>query len=453
MNKFFCLLSLALFGLILQAQEISHKNVHLKGQLIDMGSNIVSMHYDGAAGFLGTSRDILIKTDSKGFFNITIPLKNPAYYTICRNTLYLTPGDNMTIKITQSNTEATFVGIGAEANNYMKYRLFPKGGSYLEAGQNIRQDFPATKNTIDSLAEIRQRQLNALKNVSAEFKRLETARVKADVLNSYICYTFYANIAKNARNRKEVQDAVSAFYLSLTPIVHPIFQELNNNDYLNVAVVRDVLSYAFKPSTAEWGKGIVFTPRIKELYDTDKYITLLREKATPELIDSVKTFMDSQKNPDFKVELADKIQQVSKLLPGQPAFDFILDDINGKRQKLSDFKGKVIYLDLWATWCGPCIQESPAFEDLSKEYKDKNIAFIPVSTDTNRKVWGTFLKSHKKELPQYHTTDQVIRKDWGVYYIPRFIIIDKHFKIFDAYAPVPSSKGIIRNALDNALLR
>ena len=61
-------------------------------------------------------------------FDTTFVLKEPTYYTISRNTLYLTPGDDMTIKVAQTNTEAEFSGIGAEANNYMKFRLFPKGG-------------------------------------------------------------------------------------------------------------------------------------------------------------------------------------------------------------------------------------------------------------------------------------------------------------------------------------
>lgn len=429
----------------------AQKTVHLKGQLIDMGSNIVSMHYDGAAGFLGTGRDVEIKTDAKGFFDIVVPVTAPTYYTICRNTLYLTPGDDMTIKITQNNTEATFQGRGAEANNYMKYRLFPKGGSYLRAGQNLRKDFAGTKTTIDSLAAIRQKQLNGLKNVSSEFKALESARIKADVLNSYICYANYSGMVSKAKNREEAQAIMASFYKELTPLAHPMYEQLNNDNYLNVAVVRDVLSYAFEPATAEWVKGISFSRRIKELYDTDKYINLLREKVTPELIDSVNTFMQSQKNDDFKAELQDKIKQVSKLLPGQPAFDFVIDDVNGKQHRLSEFKGKVIYVDLWATWCGPCIQESPHFEALSKEYKGKNVAFVPISTDTNRKAWLGFLKAHKKELTQYHTTDQVIRKDWGVYYIPRFILIDKAFKIANAYAPVPSSHEEIKKAIDTEL--
>lgn len=76
----------------------------------------------------------------------------------------------MTIKVTQTNTEAEFSGIGAEVNNYMKFRLFPKGGSYLEAGGNLRGDFVSTKALVDSLAAIRMHTLDTLSNVSDAFK-------------------------------------------------------------------------------------------------------------------------------------------------------------------------------------------------------------------------------------------------------------------------------------------
>ncbi|MCQ4902091.1 TlpA family protein disulfide reductase, partial [Phocaeicola vulgatus] len=71
--------------------------------------------------------------------------------------------------VTQTNTEAEFSGIGAEANNYMKLRLFPIGGSYLEAGGNLLGDFVSTKAMVDSLAAIRMHTLDTLSNVSDPF--------------------------------------------------------------------------------------------------------------------------------------------------------------------------------------------------------------------------------------------------------------------------------------------
>ena len=84
--------------------------------------------------------------------------------------------------------------------------------------------------------------------------------------------------------------------------------------------------------------------------------------------------------------------------------------MEGNVKHLADFRGKVIYIDLWATWCGPCIQESPAFEALGKKYAGKDIVFLPVSTDITTKPWLRYLDGHKKELTQYHSNDVALKE-------------------------------------------
>lgn len=106
------------------AGTVDGNKVHLKGQLVDMGTTDVPMRFDGAASMLGESRNIMLKTDAKGNFDTVIELDKPAYFNISRNTVYLSPGDDLTVKITQNNGEAEFAGKGAEANIYMKGRLF-----------------------------------------------------------------------------------------------------------------------------------------------------------------------------------------------------------------------------------------------------------------------------------------------------------------------------------------
>lgn len=432
-------------------KQETENTVHLKGQLIDMGTQNVRMRFNGAASMLGDSRDILLQTDSAGVFDTIFVLKEPAYFNISRNTLYLTPGDDMTIKVTQSNKDAEFSGKGAEANNYMKFRLFPKGGSYLESGDNIREDFSATKALIDSLAAVRLQELNALKDVSDEFKKLETARIKADVINSFTSYASYSRMFDGVKTEEEIQAKWNEFSVTLTPDVAPLYKEVMDEDLLDVAVVRDVLSYLEDSTlTALWFKDITVPDRTTELYATAAIVGNLRNDASAETIDKAKAYLQTMKDEDFKTELDNKIVQASKLLPGQPALDFEMTDKEGNVKRLSDFKGKVIYIDLWATWCGPCIQESPAFEALGKKYAGKDIVFLPISKDSTTKPWLSYLDAHKKELTQYHSNDVALNDDWAIMYIPRFILIDRDFKIINAYAPRPSSEEI-SSVIDAAL--
>lgn len=167
-------------------------------------------------------------------------------------------------------------------------------------------------------------------------------------------------------------------------------------------------------------------------------VGVIRSKVDKAVLDSITAFANELQSPDIAIELKGKIRQARKLLKGQPAIDFTFNDADGNTHRLSDYKGRVIYLDFWATWCGPCIQESPYFETLSKEYAGRNVVFIPVSTDSTTRPWLSFIKAHKKELPQFNTVDNTIRSEWAIFYIPRFIMIDKDFNIVDAYAPRPS---------------
>ena len=99
----------------------------------------------------------------------------------------------------------------------------------------------------------------------------------------------------------------------------------------------------------------------------------------------------------------------------------------------------MIYVDLWATWCGPCIQESPKFHELAKKYRNDNIVFLAVSTDTEKKSWLSFIEGKETGIPEYNCTDtKNLNEGWQIKYIPRFLLIDENFKIIDAYAPRPS---------------
>lgn len=141
-------------------------------------------------------------------------------------------------------------------------------------------------------------------------------------------------------------------------------------------------------------------------------------------------------------DLSRRYEIFKRLRPGAPAVECDLEDINGKVSKFSDLRGKAVYLDVWATWCGPCCEEIPYMEKLAKHFRNhSHVQIVSVSVDANRKAWENKLKQDKPEWKQF------LQKDFcGLYNIngiPRFMMFDKKGRIITADAPRPSDPEII----------
>lgn len=149
-----------------------------------------------------------------------------------------------------------------------------------------------------------------------------------------------------------------------------------------------------------------------------------------------------------------KVDATKNTVRGKKAPDTTFSDIDGKQHKLSDFFGKVTYIDVWATWCVPCCKEIPHLEKLVEHYKGNDkIQFISISVDSNHDAWITKLKKDKPTWNQFNLNreeDRAFSKAWNINGIPRFIMLDKEGNIYDADAIRPSDKDII-NTLDGLI--
>ena len=151
---------------------------------------------------------------------------------------------------------------------------------------------------------------------------------------------------------------------------------------------------------------------------------------------------------DEKVkEAAKKAYDVAtKLTSGSPSPKFSnYENFNGGTTSLDDFKGKVTYIDIWATWCLPCRREIPALKELEKKFHGKDVAFVSISIDQNKDEWKEFVKSEDLKGVQLfaeNAFESQFIQDYGIRQIPTFIIIDKEGKIVNADAPRPSSDEI-----------
>lgn len=141
---------------------------------------------------------------------------------------------------------------------------------------------------------------------------------------------------------------------------------------------------------------------------------------------------------------------------GEKAFEFNFKDNTGKMVSLKDFRGKVVYIDTWATWCGPCKGELPSLRKLEESYKnDSRIAFVSISIDEEKDTqkWVDFVREQELGGAQLHTPGW--NSDFIKYYkingIPRFLLIDQDGNLVTADAPRPSSGDEINNLLKKTI--
>ena len=126
---------------------------------------------------------------------------------------------------------------------------------------------------------------------------------------------------------------------------------------------------------------------------------------------------------DSSFNLSEKIGPAEAV----PAPDFTLPDLNGRLVSLSDFKGQVVLLNIWATWCGPCVEEMPSMQKLHSKLKDEGLVILAVSIDeAGAGVVRPFMEQHRLSFTALTDTAGSIKDLYRVTGVPETFIIDKN---------------------------
>ena len=230
--------------------------------------------------------------------------------------------------------------------------------------------------------------------------------------------------------------------------INTLFETIRHSKYLELTAFRDIC-YKMDLSTA---KNDEETVKLQEWVKAKKISFRLNDTDERAKLAKLKMSIDSLQSKLYKGILLKYLDEKLAFAPGDPAKDFEVVTPDGKTAKLSSLKGKVIYIDIWATWCGPCMAEMPHFEKLKEKYKDNmDVSFVSLSVDDTDKVWLNNLNKRNPGGIQWRINRAKLI-DYNVTSLPRCIVIDKNFNIVSLYAPNPSEASISK-ILDKLLTK
>ena len=234
-------------------------------------------------------------------------------------------------------------------------------------------------------------------------------------------------------------------------------QERNTMKYLPVAQTYIKRLHKFSPEAGEPAFEVNFVKDLPRRFMNEKvYYAVANEHIVnvmeegPANIDEV--FAAYKKlyaghESDIPEDIVMNYTVSRKKVQGKPVADFPLVTPEGSTVRFVNMKGKALYIDIWATWCGPCAAEQPYMNKLADHYKGSpDVEIVSVSIDADEAAWKKRLKTTTPEWTQYIARggqNSEFCKRFNVMAIPRFLFIDRNGRIISLDAPRPSSENII----------
>ena len=382
--------------------------------------------------------------------------------------LSLAPGDQLVMQVNFADFDKTLVysGRGSLVNNYLAKSLYQF--AYGPPGPLLRpSDFPKgtpveARAAAEALRQARRAYLadyGRAHPLPPAFVHEEQVHIDADWAIQQLGYAY--------QHDNEVMPAGYFGFIAEAPV--PELDRLRTRSIVdNSALANFVLGYGARlVPTGQLSADPAEGPRLYQLATKELGAGRARDWAMEALLFKnlrgnlpgaqafYRTFR--QYNPDSALARTVRKSLVNqvRMQPGQPAPAFTLRDNTGKTVSLSDFKGQIVYLDFWGTWCAPCLRQLTEFAPaLKKQFEGRAVVFLYVSVGDAEAKWQQVLSDKHfigKASVHLRSPDNLLADVYQVDGYPSYYLIGRDGRLLQAYAPAPSAGAATVAAIEAAL--
>ncbi|WP_373524468.1 TlpA family protein disulfide reductase [Aquiflexum sp.] len=451
-----------------QKSEPQDPTIIVSGKIENLETEDIAIYQDGdiAGG----------KIDEDGNFKLVFEGDESSsyslYYGRTNFSLYLSPGDSIYLTADAEDISGTF-DVQGDHEKEIRY-LFEKDQYDKESGLNnptdlmgkSKDDYFKTKDSLFALSKVKFEEFKMQENVDPEFITEEEAYFNYAPLGFDLQYPMYhAYVTKKPQDsidfpNDEVNAKLAAVPLDQKHLLNVgtytslIYKRISN---LTSEIMKSDSSFASSENAYEKASMLAIDSLLKDktVKDHFHYNSIksnLDYRGPVHVEESYEKFMIENESPKYAEKLKKLKDKWEPISPGKDVPDFTFTNIEGEEVKLVDLKGHLVYIDIWATWCGPCIAEHPHWDKMKEEYKDQPVEFLTVSIDDTREPWEKMVKAKNMEGLQWFAENawkSDLTQHFMVNAIPRFLLLDEEGKIIDPSADRPSGK--IRESLDKYL--
>ncbi|POY37375.1 TlpA family protein disulfide reductase [Solitalea longa] len=395
--------------------------------------------------------------DAKGAFNFKFQPEYKGYYAIGfgdkyeiqdKYKIYAKGDDKINLKLNDStyvlNGENTKENLLLYQWYKLAYKVERRSVYFSRSGRRMQGFFPELQNLVDQS----QNWIVGKETGNAEFDQLLKSTIDYDL--AYFTTAFMIS----PRASKPNPNDYTAYVKNFNAEQYLQTEELLRFPY-GTTLLRSLVAFKTQDYyNSGWEKQLHGISS-----DVLKGELVLSKMATVKSYTNYQELYDAYKKYFLTIDQKERVKKIEaglqKYKPGAAAVNFTCWDVTDKEVSLSDFKGKIVLVDVWATWCGPCNKEIPYLKKLEEEFHGKDVVFMGVSVDEpkDKEKWKKFLITNQLEGVQVFAGgwhQSTIAKSYNINGIPRFMLFDKNGNIINVDAPRPSDPKL-KETLDRLL--